>query len=390
MDDPNQNNTSASDANKTPEELQADIASTRERIGRDIDELSDRVNPERLQNQAKDALADTLAGAQETVMGTVNDLGQKASARAQEASSGLIGMIRSNPVPAALIGLGVGLLAAGGATVAGSSGGASRYKTYGGDAYGGFDRTGGSASDRFGTSSNDALVGAKALPRTNYAQDYGDQGYGQGYGGRAGSSSQGSFLQGSFSQRSSQSSGAQGVMGWVEEHPLAVGAVTLLLGAAIGLSAPGTRYEDETMGEMSDRSIQRAKSVVGDAVDVVKESASQATKAVKDELSERSPSKDGLKDTVKAVAGTVTSEVKDAATNVVDKTTQAVKEETNKKTGSGNVDSDTASSNNANSANAKNSAADSNTADSDTAGSNTADSKDGGSKNAASKKSDNT
>ena len=380
MDDPNQNNTSASDANKTPEELQADIASTRERIGKDIDELSDRVNPERLQNQAKDALADTLAGAQETVMGTVNDLGQKASARAQEASSGLVGMIRSNPVPAALIGLGVGLLAAGGATVAGSSGGSSRYKTYGGDAYGGFDRTGGSASDRFGTSSNDALVGAKALPRTSYAQDYGDQGYGQGYGGRAGSSSQGSF-----SQRSSHSSGAQGVMGWVEEHPLAVGAVTLLLGAAIGLSAPGTRYEDEAMGEMSDRSIQRAKSVVGDAVDVVKESASQATKAVKDELSERSPSKDGLKDTVKAVAGTVTSEVKDAATNVVDKTTQAVKEETNKKTGSGNADSDTASSNNANSANAKNSAADSNTA-----GSNTADSKDGGSKNAASKKSDNT
>ena len=379
MDDPNQNKTSASDANKTPEELQADIASTRERIGRDIDELSDRVNPERLQNQAKDALADTLAGAQETVMGTVNDLGQKASARAQEASSGLIGMIRSNPVPAALIGLGVGLLAAGGATVAGSSGGSSRYKTYGGDAYGGFDRTGGSASDRFGTSSNDALVGAKALPRTSYAQDYGDQGYGQGYGGRAGSSSQGSF-----SQRSSQSSGAQGVMGWVEEHPLAVGAVTLLLGAAIGLSAPGTRYEDETMGEMSDRSIQRAKNVVGDAVDVVKESASQATKAVKDELSERSPSKDGLKDTVKAVAGTVTSEVKDAATNVVDKTTQAVKEETNKKTGSGNADSDTASSANANSANAKNSAA-----DSDTAGSNTADSKDGGSKNATSKKSDN-
>ncbi len=324
MDDPNQNDTPASDANKTPEELQADIASTRERIGRDIDELSDRVNPGRLQNQAKDALAGTLSGAQETVMGTVNDLGQKASARAQQASSGLIDMIKSNPVPAALIGLGVGLLAAGGATVAGSSGGSSRYKTYGGDAYGGFDRTGGSASDRFGTSSNDALVGAKALPRSSYGRDYG-----QTYD-RGGSYDQSSYNQGSYNQGGS---GGQGIMGWVEDHPLAVGAVTLLLGAAIGLSAPSTRYENEALGEMSDQSIKRVKSVVADAVDVVKESAGQATKAVKDELSERSLSKEGLKGSVKAVAETVTKEVKDAATNVVDKTTQTVKEETHKKTG---------------------------------------------------------
>lgn len=310
MDDTRSKQDATNQRNKSPEEIEAEIAATRERIGQDIDELSSRVSPERLREQAQG----TLTGVQETVMNKVNDVTQTVGARAQEASSGLIDMIKSNPVPAALIGLGVGLLAAGGATVAGS--GRSSSRDY--DSYGGFDRSAGSASERFGTSTNDALVGAKALPRTSYGQNYG----GQNYGGN-----QGYNLSGDE---------GQGVAGWIENHPLAVGAVTLLVGAAIGLSAPGTRYENQVMGEVSDRSIERAKSVVGDVVSVAKESASQATTAVKQEWSERGPSKEGVKNSVKAAAETVTNEVKDAAKNVADATKQKAKEEAQKKTENSN------------------------------------------------------
>ena len=306
MDDAKSNQ----DKNKTPEELQANIASTRERISQDIDALSDRVSPERFKEQAQETLSD----AQETVMNTVNDVSHKVGARAQEASSSLFDMLKSHPVPAALIGLGVGLLVAGGATVAGSSSSDDGYDSYG-TAYRGFDRgTGSTASNpsAYGDmSSNDKLVGAKALPRTSY----GNQNSGGNYSG----------------QSHNPGSQGQGVTNWIEDHPLAVGAVTLLIGAAIGLSMPGTRYENEVMGEASDASVQRAKSAVGDAVDVVKESASQATQAVKDELHERGTSKEGLKDTVKAAAETVTNEAKDAAKNVVDKTKQKAEEAANER-----------------------------------------------------------
>ena len=313
MNDTRINDTKAnqSDTGKTPQELEADIASTRDRISQNIDALSDRVNPKHLQDQAKE----TLTGAQEAVVGTVSDLGETVTTRAREASSGLIDMIKSNPVPAALIGLGVGLLAAGGATAASKSG----TDTYGyDDSYGSFDRPSGSAQSRFGTSANDALVGAKALPSSSYGQNYGSD-----YGGRKGNRS---------TQGGSSSSSGQGMLGWVEEHPLAVGAVTLLIGAAIGLSAPGTRYEDEVMGEVSDRSIERAKSAVGEAVDVVKESATQATRAVKDEWSERGLSADQLKDGVKSAAEKVTTEVKEATKNVVDATKQKAEEKAGSKT----------------------------------------------------------
>ncbi|CAN5902912.1 hypothetical protein BH24DEI2_BH24DEI2_08660 [soil metagenome] len=308
-------------ANKTPQDLEADIASTRERISQNIDALSDRVNPKHLQDQAKD----TLAGAQEAVMGTVSDLSETVTTRARDASSGLIGMIKSNPVPAALIGLGVGLLAAGGATAASKSGGSDDY---GYDTYGGFDQPSGSAQSRFGTSSNDALVGAKALPRSSYGQEYGG-----GYGGKSSQSSGNQSSQSSGNQSGQGgTSGGQGMLSWVEEHPLAVGAVTLLIGAVIGLSAPGTRYENEVMGEVSDRSIERAKSAVGEAVDVVKESATQATKAVKEEWSERGLSADQLKEGVKSAAEKVTAEVKDATKNVVDATKQKAEEKAGSKT----------------------------------------------------------
>lgn len=310
MDDTQSNQDATNQRNKSPEEIEADIAATRERLGQDIDELSSRVSPERLREQAQG----TLTGVQEAVMNKVGDVTQTVGTRAQEASSSLIDMIKSNPVPAALIGLGVGLLAAGGATVAGSGRGSSRDY----DSYGSFDGSTGSASERFGTSANDALVGAKALPSTGYGQNYG----GQSYGGN-----QGYNLSGNE---------GQGVAGWIEDHPLAVGAVTLLIGAAIGLSAPGTRYENQVMGEVSDRSIERAKSVVGDVVSVAKESASQATTAVKQEWSERGPSKEGVKNSVKAAAETVTNEVKDAAKNVVDATKQKAKEEAQNKTENSN------------------------------------------------------
>ncbi|MBV8651461.1 MAG: hypothetical protein JO255_08340 [Alphaproteobacteria bacterium] len=59
----------------------------------------------------------------------------------------------------------------------------------------------------------------------------------------------------------------------LEEHPLAVGALGFLLGAAVALALPATRVGDGTLGEVRDRLLgeakRRARQAAGAAADAV-------------------------------------------------------------------------------------------------------------------------
>ena len=48
---------------------------------------------------------------------------------------------------------------------------------------------------------------------------------------------------------------------WVQENPLAAGALAVAVGAAIGLACPATDYEDRAMGETRDQAVAKAKTV---------------------------------------------------------------------------------------------------------------------------------
>ena len=48
---------------------------------------------------------------------------------------------------------------------------------------------------------------------------------------------------------------------WVQDNPLAAGALALAVGAAIGLACPATDYEDRAMGETRDQALARARNV---------------------------------------------------------------------------------------------------------------------------------
>jgi hypothetical protein len=72
---------------------------------------------------------------------------------------------------------------------------------------------------------------------------------------------------------------------WMDEAPLAVGAVALGLGAAAGLAAPSTRQEGQLMGDMRERFMDKVQEVAQDAqtkvqrvVGEVQETASTAAK----------------------------------------------------------------------------------------------------------------
>ena len=80
---------------RSPKEIEHDIQRTRERMSSNIDELGDRLSPENLKQQAKEAIAEK---AQDVVAG-VGD-------QARETGSRMLDFITQNPLPVAAVSLG--------------------------------------------------------------------------------------------------------------------------------------------------------------------------------------------------------------------------------------------------------------------------------------------
>lgn len=69
----------------------------------------------------------------------------------------------------------------------------------------------------------------------------------------------------------------------LQESPLAVGAVGLALGTAVGLIVPNTRAEDKLMGATHDKVMQKAGAVAHDTVEKVQQVAGEAKRAAQKE-----------------------------------------------------------------------------------------------------------
>jgi ElaB/YqjD/DUF883 family membrane-anchored ribosome-binding protein len=69
---------------------------------------------------------------------------------------------------------------------------------------------------------------------------------------------------------------------WMDHNPLAVGAVAMAVGAAVGLALPETRREQELMGDARDRVVDNAKSMATTAVDRATEAAQNLVGTAKD------------------------------------------------------------------------------------------------------------
>ena len=77
---------------------------------------------------------------------------------------------------------------------------------------------------------------------------------------------------------------------YIEENPLAVGAVALALGAAVGFAIPLTRKENEYMGEYRDSVVEKAQATAQDALGTVKQMASDAQKVITEEVKSKTAS----------------------------------------------------------------------------------------------------
>lgn len=113
-----------------PEELsttQADIEATRADLSRDIDELSDKVSPQRMMQRRRQAARGRLSSMKDKIMGSASTRGGAASAgnrvsdsatsavgsvteTAQGAAGSIQGRTEGNPLAAGLIAFGAGML----------------------------------------------------------------------------------------------------------------------------------------------------------------------------------------------------------------------------------------------------------------------------------------
>lgn len=218
---------------RRPDEILADIERTRGEMDATLGAIEQRLTPGQLVDQGLDYLK---------------------SSGAKEFASNLGGSVRDNPLPVALVGIGVAWLMATGrhggrqgyASTSSSSSMSSGMHAAGDKAHELKDRmTGGVESARDRVSGTVDSVRSSLSSGTERAR----QQYQRARGGL-------DYL--------------------MNEQPVAFGAIGLALGALMAAAAPRTEREDELMGEAKERMLDKVKQVGEQGLEKAKEAVSQA------------------------------------------------------------------------------------------------------------------
>jgi ElaB/YqjD/DUF883 family membrane-anchored ribosome-binding protein len=293
--------------NQSPEEIEREIQRTRARMGRDIDALGEKLSPENLKQQAKDAMA-------EKAQDIVSNVGQQA----RRTGSRLVDFVRENPLPVAAVGLGVSWLFT-----------LRTRSEVSGDRMARFAYTGPERRDPDGRTS----LGRRIADRTARVREK-VSGAAAGVSGRAGDLADRAAdavdrVQeraedlGSTAKRRVREQGERargGLEQMMEENPLALVAGAAILGLTLGLVLPETRREQRLMGARRDQLVDRVQTTAEQVKDAAIEAGREVTQTVKEEAAYRAPE---LKSSLKDAAATVGQQVKESASRVAQEAKEA-------------------------------------------------------------------
>ena len=260
--------TSADDYDENTEQIRANIEDTRAEMTQTINEIQERLSPENLVGQAKEAVREATIGKVETFVGqvgeTLSEVTEPALQMAGRAGNAIkeVGVtvgnkIYQNPIPLALIGLGVGMLV---------------MRSYRGTSY-----SSGNSQRRFpqGRRSNYA-VGDVGEPRqTQQSTGAGTLNQVKETAGDLASRSTQALSDLSSKAMNNASAATTRVGQMMRDNPLAAGAVAVAAGTAVGLLLPSTRMESEYIGETGERLVESVEDVARDALGRVQDAAKQ-------------------------------------------------------------------------------------------------------------------
>lgn len=311
-----------------PEEIRAQIEQTRDNLSETINAIQEKLSFQNIADQvkeevsdqitsaydtAKTALYDSTVGKAESFMGKINKSLKSSNMGATLSDTGnvVVQAAKSNPIPFALIGLGVGMLLIHRFR---SSGRNYSYAYEGNYDENDYDYTDGrtnrgsrvkkvynAVTDR----ASSAIEGVGSLANSTYsgvssAANSTLSGVssvaGSAYSGVSSAANTayegaGNVAGQAYDQFGNLTTQAKNAARWSQEtysqqldaNPLAVGAVALGLGLAIGMLLPATEIEGQYMGEYREQLMQKAQDAAGGVIEQVKEFAGEAVKTAQEE-----------------------------------------------------------------------------------------------------------
>jgi ElaB/YqjD/DUF883 family membrane-anchored ribosome-binding protein len=297
---------------RSPQEIEREIERTRERMSNNIDALGDKLSPDNLKQQAKDA----IAGKAQDVVANVGD-------QARQTGSRVVDFITENPLPVAAVTLGAIWLF----TMRKGNQGAVSGDRMARFAYTGPERREPNGRPGLGRRVMDRAKGSAESVR----HTVGDKA--QHVSERAGElthelQERAGELGSSAKERARDARG--GLERMMQENPLALAAGAAVIGLALGMLIPETEPERRVMGSTRDQLVDRVSNVT----DRVKDAAVEAGREVKDTLQEEvSAAAPGVKATLQDAAVTVKDQIKESAGRVAEEAKQEVRKQS--KGGSG-------------------------------------------------------
>ncbi|MEP7149199.1 MAG: DUF3618 domain-containing protein [Acidobacteriota bacterium] len=276
------------------EHIKARIKETRNQMGETIDAIQERLSFANISEQVSETVSNAIETAKDTAyeatigqaVNFMKDIGNGVT------SSDTFKTIKTNPVPFALIGIGAGLLAyqSFGKNSSSRIGNGRRdakllYRGEGSSAAGAstFD----AARESVASTASRAYDGISDTANT--ALESVSNAAGKAYEGVTESLGNAYTGAGDLGHRAYDRVGEYGTMAhekydeYLEENPLALGALAVAVGAAVGFAIPSTRYEGKLMGDARENVIQRAQEAAGTLVDKAKQVASEAGQTIKEE-----------------------------------------------------------------------------------------------------------
>lgn len=291
---------------RSPEEIQREIELTRERMTQNIDQLGEKLSPQNLKRQAKEA----ITGKAHDVVNNVGD-------QARDTGSRMFDFIRENPLPVAAVGLGAIWLVQQRNRSEISGDRMARF------AYTGPERrregAGGGIAERAGHL-RDTVSGAASgvAERAGELAEGARERVGElGAGARERAGALGSRAR----EQTRRARG--GLEHLMEDNPLAVAAGAAILGLAIGLLVPESERENRLMGSTRDDLVDRAQTTARRVKDAAVEAGQEVREVVREEVQARTPE---IKATIQDAARHVGAEVKGAAERVGEQAKQAAKD----------------------------------------------------------------
>ncbi len=255
------------------EQIRAEIEDTRAEMSQTINEIQERLSPEHLMGQVKETVREATIGKVERVMDQIGEtIGEvtepalevmgRAGTAIKETGRSVGDSVWRNPIPVALIGLGLGMLVM------------RRYR--GGN---GYDYETRRTTPRYRRPNT---LGQMETETTGTL--------GQRQTGTTGTLDQVKHTASDLATRSTHALSNLGTKAKdsvstvgtrfseaLRSNPLAVGAVAVAAGTAVGLVLPSTRFESEYIGEASERLVDKAEDVARGALDKVQSAAQQMT-----------------------------------------------------------------------------------------------------------------